>query len=716
MSALLAFVLAVSLIPALAHADDASPEEDVAQLFIESSREAKARFEASGNVDDLQDRDAYRGSQGDSGSMALMGDALPSSFDLRDRGVVPSVKLQAPWGTCWSFGAIAASEVSIMSDLGWTVDSNEIDLSELHLAWFAYTPLPADAGPQGGEGVHTVSTEARIILNQGGLPFTATSVFSSGVGPVNEADAPYKNKENLIIKDSNDEPYIYSPEGDWSVGEEKRFAQVLELEESAVLPSPAARAEDGSYVYDTSGTQAIKEELMAGRAVTIGFHADASLPGQTDPPVYIDTDNWAHYTYREDASANHSVAIVGWDDDYPASNFLAGHQPAENGAFIARNSWGWKDGEFPNRDPEGWGVEGNGYFYLSYYDMSIDLPETFDYYTDKFGQEPDYYLIDQYDYMPANGVTSFGLQKLVAMANVFEADEDQNVRSLSCETANPGTEVTYELYLLNEGFADPRDGTLLTSFTETYTYGGYHRVQLDEGFLVRKGQQYSIVVTQKAPNGYQVLADRARNEAGMNYVNAMVPDANLTSYAVGVINKGESFLLEDGEWTDWSEIVAEIKLGEVVEPYGPIFDYDNFAIKAFADPVVIPVTVTVPDLAGLTEAEALAALGQLGLAGQAGVAEYSDTVEAGRVIRQDTQAGTAVDQGTLIIYHLSLGKDPNAGKGKTDQGGTGPGTLAKAGDGVAPSAALAAALTVLAFACVIAAAFILHARRRRLCE
>lgn len=35
--------------------------------------------------------------------------AMPDSFDLRDLGVVPEIRNQGNWGTCWGFAAIAAS-------------------------------------------------------------------------------------------------------------------------------------------------------------------------------------------------------------------------------------------------------------------------------------------------------------------------------------------------------------------------------------------------------------------------------------------------------------------------------------------------------------------------------------------------------------------------------------------------------------------------------
>ena len=70
-------------------------------------------------------------------------DIFPAKLDLRKRGTVTPVKSQGPWGNCWSFGSMAASETSLLNTLGMTAEEYEskygapMDLSEKHLAWFS---------------------------------------------------------------------------------------------------------------------------------------------------------------------------------------------------------------------------------------------------------------------------------------------------------------------------------------------------------------------------------------------------------------------------------------------------------------------------------------------------------------------------------------------------------------------------------------------------
>lgn len=54
----------------------------------------------------------------------------------------------------------------------------------------------------------------------------------------------------------------------------------------------------------------------------------------------------------------HAITIVGWDDNYSASNFNKSLNEMGDGAFIVKNSYG-------NNSKEG------GYWYVSYYDKTL---------------------------------------------------------------------------------------------------------------------------------------------------------------------------------------------------------------------------------------------------------------------------------------------------------------------------------------------------------
>lgn len=570
----LAVTLAMGLAPATAWGD---PQEttgsNAATIAEDISAQLAGSWEKTLEAGQLVlDSDPYDYEEGTASSLSAVD--FPSSYDLREKGIVTPIKLQNPWGTCWGFSAIAAAETSILSELGTTYEQTGLDLSELQLAWFAATPLDESAGPQAGEGTVSTNPESNQRLNIGGMPFTATSIFASGIGPLAESDVPYKNAEGLTVNDPDGNPVYYSSEGDWSVSEDLRFASGIELEESSILPAPAGKDETGAYEYNSAATDAIKSELMEGRAVQIAFTADQSRPGQTDPSKYINTETWAHYTY-EQASPTHGVTIVGWDDDYSKDNFLDGHKPPEDGAWIVKNSWGADTEEFPNRNS--WGIDGEGYFYISYYDQSVTAPETLDFYTENLDSDREFFYVDAYDYMPSNTVLALTEGAGTKTANVFTASGDRELRAVSTNTSTPGTTVTYTVYRLTEDAKSPEDGSPVSQVTEEYEFGGYHRVDLPEPVLFSDGEQYSVVVELVKPSGnHEILTTLGLSKEGAEAIEQATGQLP-SSYSNAVVNEGESFLLMEGEWCDWSEVTPLIEDGK--------YAIDNFSIKAYSDPV-----------------------------------------------------------------------------------------------------------------------------------
>ena len=610
------------------------------------------------------------------------GDAtLPSRFDLRDEGVVGPVRNQNPWGACWAFATMAASETSILSELGTTFDESPLTLSPRHLAWFAATALPdaatmaaseslAPYASQAGEGTTVrpvASNDFGSVLELGGFTFESATMLAAGVGPVLEQQAPYRNDENMAeVKDSepvaqlehgqtiqdflaehpgeyngyseldengnpsfivvarvkvtqalvaagklanyamrpafDDEGHLIvhitqdTPRYEWGLSESQRFSRVFELEAYRALPTPTGGYAGQDYHYDEAATDAIKRELLAGRGVAISMFED-NVQEDRGYAYYTNPETWSQYTVDTSGAnkvqgAAHAVCIVGWDDNWAVSNFKSGTITADDGsevsmappgpgAWIVRNSYGSEDQEFPNAGTVGYRDENGlhtGYYYVSYYDMSITRPSSFDF--DVSGHLSDY--INQYDLMPAP--VPYTEEDLgTRFANVFTASADQYVHALSVETEEPNTHARLELWKLDaNGSAGDAlaGGEPVASVEADLEYGGLYRLDLATSYLVHEGERFAVVgqLTTAGDDGattYHAPVHRDVNESSIEKYG----DA-ISSYVTGVVNAGESFLERDGSWTDWKDAIAQGKADGSLVSY---YDYDNFSVRAYAD-------------------------------------------------------------------------------------------------------------------------------------
>ena len=538
----------------------------------------------------------------------------PECFDLRhvdengvEKSYITPVKVQNPYGACWGFGAISAAESSILSSgIAGDYDVNTLDLSEKQLAWFAANAIADKTNSQYGEGaVFKKGYTVQDRYNIGGGTGFATNLFASGIGPIEE-DAKtedgyifaYRGKNGEVnseyvtwVDDEGNEhsgvrKTSYSDEDDWAMPEKYRFSHSYQLRESFLLPNPVN--DDGEY--NPEATDAIKEQLLNKRAVSISFQATHSVAGEdtSETKDYTMSENWAQYC--DIPAQNHVVTIVGYDDNYPKSNFVKDNQPPGDGAWLVKNSWGSDLNDFPNNGYAHWGLyEGQdipgsdykatskkhtGYFWLSYYDASIYGPEAYIF----ENSDPDI-IYNQHDYMVVAEYGEYATKSVNKMSNVFTAKQNEELRDISVFTVTPGTKIRYQVYLLAENAQNPEDGVCVASSDEiSFDFGGYHRIALnsEKPIYLCKGQKYAVVVCERTPGGKYSLS------FGINDIEPR-HDSNPRLFH-SVINKGESFLYIDGKWRDMSD--KEMLDMLLADENGFVWNKcaDNFPIKAFTAP------------------------------------------------------------------------------------------------------------------------------------
>jgi uncharacterized repeat protein (TIGR02543 family) len=403
-------------------------------------------------------------------STGLVG-ALPTSFDLRTTGKVTAVRNQGSFGTCWAFASYGSLESCLLP-------GESRNFSEDNLALKS--------------GFGSSSATAATLYDMGGNYQMSTAYLARWAGPVDETDDDYGDSttpSGLVARK-------HVQEVDW-------------------IPARASALDNDN----------IKNALMTLGGVYVSFYVDTAS-------TYYKASNASYYYNGTETSGNHAVVIVGWDDNYAASNFAT--TPAGNGAFIVRNSWGTS-----------WGS--SGYFYVSYYDKCFGRTDRMAVFNEA-SATTNYTSVYQHDPLGAVNALYYGsaTSGVGWAANAFTASSTATVTAVGFYTLYPGT--SYQVYT-----GSTLAGKALNT-TGTAAYMGYHTVTLTQPLSIVQGQSFVIVVKVASPS-----------TGGTLYPIAI--EYPVTGYsAKATASAGQSYFSTNG--TTWVDLTTQ-------------YSNTNVCIKAF---------------------------------------------------------------------------------------------------------------------------------------
>lgn len=410
------------------------------------------------------------------------------------KGELPLTKNQNPFGTCWAFSTISLAEIG-MKKAGYVTEFP--DYSEYHLVYFSYRGKGL-VDPLGGtEGDYNYCNDTNF-LDKGGSLSLAENVLINWVGAADEEKAPYYNDRTW--------------QGDI-------LDQSLAFDDMAHL-------QNYYNINIETNPEIVKQMVKKYGAVGISYYDDSTYFNFGTNSFYCDDDN---------LGTNHAVTVVGWDDDYAASNFSS--KPEGNGAWLVRNSW------YAGADVDAKGR--TTYFWLSYYDKSLS-PSA---YAFDFEPADNYDHNYQYDGSMQDSYITFPGTK-VSVSNVFTAKGNQNgelLEAVGIQLPAANTGYTVSVYKNLTNASDPESGILVEEATTTGSgeCEGYYTVKLNKPVELQEGDTFAVV--------FRVTSDTSGVNVG--FESSSRAGSWLTSVASA--KAGQSFYKMDYSGSKWTDFGTE---------------------------------------------------------------------------------------------------------------------------------------------------------------
>lgn len=280
-----------------------------------------------------------------------------TKFDLRDvngKNYITSVKNQYQTGLCWAFATASSIESSYLMDNG-----NELNISELQIGYSTSYQLSNGSNTYGLK----IGDKAKDTVADGGNIYIAGNYLSQRRGVVTEKTS------GLVLNDDNYKTITSSTSGKVSDVSLNEYNV-----NDVIFYTPDLHCDTNNFAV----LKAIKKMVASYGSVYAQINSSTNKYLKLSESEYQNNPN----IYYGGPSADHAISIIGWDDNYSASNFenSYGGIPKGNGAWIIKNSYGTeyyanKDNKLsPTKDSEYTipvKMGDKGYYYVSYYDSQI---------------------------------------------------------------------------------------------------------------------------------------------------------------------------------------------------------------------------------------------------------------------------------------------------------------------------------------------------------
>ena len=441
--------------------------------------------------------------QSDTDARFNLKDIIPENINVRNQGRA---------NNCWDFAAIGALETTLaLKRKKQSAGLKVFDFSEAHVKYGSRYSMFLN-GEKNAKGFNAVRSD-------GGNFMDAINYMTNGFGPVDEKWLKYNPNEPDIDLNSIE-----------SITQASTVMDTVNLS-----------------VEDTSDENAINDAISKIKTHIKNYGGAYFALNYRVGDQYTNKVNMARYCdvpLQNNESASHVVVLIGWDDNYSASNFKK--NPGKNGAWIFKNSYG----DYST-------VE-----YLSYYDKT-SYTETYGFQDVEEGKNYD----KQYQHQVLPPIVDFHVKKgpvisQLTVAEVYSRDPskaNEKITRLSIEAAKSGI---YEFFVN----PDNDDLTNLTkvSVNKIYLRKGFHTLKLNNPVKLTGSK---FVVAAKMPN-----VD--------NQFNMMYEARNtVEGYTASVSEPGETYVnyVDNRNAAYWKDFVVAGKGNSSLKAY---VNFDSTQLKA----------------------------------------------------------------------------------------------------------------------------------------